>query len=146
MGAFSLFSSVSQKHYAERLEGESYTAMFGSTKIDFTQRPLAAGSHSVSVLAMFGSVTLVFPSDVDVRLEAIPLFGSASLRDETPPPLGAPQVTVQGLIMFGDLTVRRVPAGLLEAQVAELPALEQYDRPADEPYAYEGETQRLERR
>ena len=27
----------------------------------------------------------------------------------------------------------------------ELPVIEQYDRPFDEPYAYEGETQRLPR-
>jgi hypothetical protein len=81
MSAFGLFSSIDQVNHAARLEGESYMALFGSVSVDFTRERLAPGDHTIAVTALFGSVKLVFPADVEVRTEGLQVFGSSELKD-----------------------------------------------------------------
>lgn len=158
MTAFALFSSTNQSNRAENLEGESYTAVFGSVEVDFTRQPLAPGDHMVTTTALFGSVKLVFPADVELHLEVVPIFGSAELKDrrdrDVAVPLSGVRVIVRGAALFGSVEVIQRP-------LTSPPPVVQYQLTGDElfdpvtgkpigrdtegaePRAYEGVTRKI---
>jgi hypothetical protein len=155
MSAISLFSSTNEINRAARLDEESYSAVFGSVTVDFTRTPLEPGRYTVNALAMFGSVELIFPEDVDVRLSAMALFGSSHSKDArgVGQVAGLVEVTVEGLAAFGSIDVRRVPSrhhaeqGEAAGEIADEPRAltdSQYDAPtAAASPAYEGETRKI---
>ncbi|MEX2205558.1 MAG: LiaF domain-containing protein [Myxococcota bacterium] len=101
---------------------------FGSAKLDLTQALLAPGVTQIEVLAVFGSVELLVPADLEVELGASALFGaverrgarggvSGFLRDQirrvtgtNPEPLepddDPPLLRITGHAIFGSITVR----------------------------------------
>jgi predicted membrane protein len=146
MAALGLFSGVHRVNRAERLEGESYTALFGNVEVDFTHQELAAGDHVLSAAALFGSVKLIFPADVDVRMEGAQIFGSSGLHDELEAGglrAGASaRVVVQGTALFGSIEVVR-KAAEVPREVRELTVSESDDRPDEGRRVYEGETRKI---
>jgi len=78
-----LFSSVAR--HGEWLPPEELRVVvgFGAAKLDLTQALLAPGVTEFQVLAVFGSVELFIPADLEVELDASALFGSVERRDST---------------------------------------------------------------
>jgi hypothetical protein len=153
MSAFALFSSVDQYNQASHLEGKSYVAIFGSVKIDFSRTQLMPGEHAVTVLALFGSVKLVFPAEVEVYLEGVPIFGSAELKDKRPAGADAPRsgvrVQVRGAALFGSVeVVRSAPASVAPQAPYQLTGDERFHPVTGEPITgeprpYEGATRKI---
>lgn len=84
-------------------------ALFGSQVYEPTLEQLS-GDEDVDVLSMFGSVEVVIPQGADARLDVIPLFGSAECDgDACAGPEGAPEVVVDGAVLFGSVEVTRSP-------------------------------------
>lgn len=101
---------------------------FGSAKLDLTRALLAPGVTEFEVLAVFGSVELLVPADLEVELGASALFGSVERRDArgsvggflrdqirrvtgtSPEPLAPdddpPLLRITGRVVFGNITVR----------------------------------------
>lgn len=146
MSAFGLFSGVHQINRAARLEDESFTAVFGNVEVDFTHQELAPGDHTVSTAALFGSVKLIFPAEVDVRLEGTQIFGSSTLHDEA----GAggvrhgsvARVIVRATALFGSIEVVRTLSDS-PRDVGALAEPEAYDQSDSESRVYEGQTRKI---
>jgi Cell wall-active antibiotics response 4TMS YvqF len=101
---------------------------FGAAKLDLTKALLAPGVTEFEVYALFGSVELLVPPDLEVELDASALFGSVERRDsgggvsgflrdqlrrvtgadlEQPPPEDDPPLLrVTGRAIFGSIIVR----------------------------------------
>jgi hypothetical protein len=123
-----LFSSTAR--HGEWLPPEELrvVAAFGSAKLDLTQALLAPGVTEFEVYALFGSVELLVPADLEVELGASALFGSVERRDShggvsgflrdqirrvtgtNPEPLAPdddpPLLRITGHAIFGNITVR----------------------------------------
>jgi hypothetical protein len=56
-------------------------AWFGAAKLDFTQALLAPGLTTIDVSAVFGSVEIIVPADLEIELVASALLGSVEQRD-----------------------------------------------------------------
>lgn len=76
-----VFSTVTR--HGEWLPPEELhvVASFGSAKLDFTQALLAPGVTELRAFAVFGSVELWVPADLEVELDASALFGSVERKD-----------------------------------------------------------------
>jgi hypothetical protein len=153
MSAFALFSSVDQYNQESHLEGKSYVAIFGSVEIDFSRTPLTPGEHSVTVFALFGSVQLVFPAEVEVSLAVVPIFGSADLKDKrmagADTPRSGVRVQVRGTGLFGSVeVVRSATVSVTPQPPYQLGGDERFhpvtgEPLAEEPRAYEGATRKI---
>ncbi len=124
-----IFSSVLR--HGEWLPPEELRvrAGFGAVKLDLTQALLAPGVTELHVLAVFGSVELLVPPELEVELDASALFGSverktarggmaAFLRDQLRRVTGGgarpesavdddpPLLRVSGRAIFGSIVVR----------------------------------------
>jgi len=99
-----VFSSVAR--HGEWLPPEELRvfAGFGSAKLDLTQALLAPGVTEFQVYAVFGSVELLVPPDLEVELDASALFGSVERRDAR-----------GGVSGFLSDQLRRVTGGEVEA-------------------------------
>ena len=56
-------------------------ALFGNVKLDFTDALLAPGVTTLDTLAMFGSIEIFVPADLEVELAASAVLGSVEQRD-----------------------------------------------------------------
>lgn len=123
-----VFSSASR--HGEWLPPEELRIVvgFGSAKLDLTQALLAPGVTEFEIFAVFGSVELLVPSDLEIELEASALFGSVERRDtrggvsgflrtqlrrvtgaeieEIAPEEDPPLLRITGQAIFGSILVR----------------------------------------
>lgn len=147
MSAVSLFSSVTSVNRAQRLEEESFVAILGSVEADFTRQALQPGDHTISVVAVLGSVKLIFPAEVELRIEgSAMIFGGVDHRGADAQAASSSQtrVTVKAVAVFGGVEVLQVASDESQERAhPEIPAEEQYARPHDEPAAYEGVTRKI---
>jgi hypothetical protein len=103
-------------------------ASFGSAKLDLTRALLAPGVTEFHVTALFGSVEVLVPPDLEVEITASALFGAVErrgggglvagfLRDQVRRVMGAepapyeaeddpPLLRITGQAIFGSITVR----------------------------------------
>ncbi len=81
---------------------------FGSAKLDLTKALLAPGVTEFEVYAVFGSVELLVPPELEVELDASALFGSVERRDAR-----------GGMSGFLRDQIRRVTGGEPEPHVPE---------------------------
>ena len=103
-------------------------ASFGAVKLDLTRALLAPGVTEFNVTALFGSVEVLVPRELEVELAASALFGSVErraggglvagfLRDQVRRAIGAdrepivpeddpPLLRITGHAIFGSITVR----------------------------------------
>lgn len=154
MSSTSLFSSIDHVNIQTHLAGESFTTMFGSMTVDLTRRQLEPGDHSVSVFALFGSITVRVPADVGLHVESGVLMGQSSYdarsADDRPLPRAAlPEIDfataavrlrITATAIFGSVHVVRV---LMARDSAPASTAEALPELADEPHAYEGDTRRI---
>jgi hypothetical protein len=103
-----LFASV--RRHGEWLPPEELRVVvgFGSAKLDLTQALLAPGVTEFAVFAIFGSVELLVPADLEIELDASALFGSVERRDSR-----------GGVTGFLRDQIRRVTGSEREAPVPE---------------------------
>ena len=124
-----LFSSTTR--HGEWLPPEELRVVvgFGSAKLDLTQALLAPGITEFHVTALFGSVEVLVPPELEVELGASALFGSVErrggrglvsgfLRDQVRRVMGAepaappdpeddpPLLRITGHAVFGSIVVR----------------------------------------
>jgi hypothetical protein len=123
-----VFSSTAR--HGEWLPPEALRVVvgFGTAKLDLTQALLAPGVTEFEVLAVFGTVELLVPADLEVELGASALFGTVERRDGrggvtgflrdqirrvtgggTEPPVpddDPPLLRITGRAVFGSIVVR----------------------------------------
>jgi predicted membrane protein len=68
---------------AERnLDGHSAASVFGSVVIDLTAADLPPGETTVHVYSIFGSIEVLVPNDVSVRITGVTLFSGVKVRGQ----------------------------------------------------------------
>jgi hypothetical protein len=79
----------------------------GSVRLDFTEAIVRAREVVVQIGVVLGSVTLVVPEGIDVRIEpGANLLGERKHRLTGPVTPGGPIYHVRGFVVLGDVTVR----------------------------------------
>ncbi len=86
-----------------RLEAK---AVFGECKIELQDATLHSRVTVLEVKAMFGSIEVLVPEGVQVRMSGSSIFGQRTCHIEQDTPLGAPVIEVRGKAVFGEITVR----------------------------------------
>lgn len=76
-----VFSAVARRGEWLPPEELRVVAAFGAAKLDFSEALLAPGVTELRILALFGSVELLVPPDLDVELDASALFGTVQRID-----------------------------------------------------------------
>lgn len=85
-------------------------AVFGDCTLDLTRAQLADPEVRIDAVAVFGTVTVIVPPDLDVVLEGAAIFGDKSLNGPDRSLPGSSTLVVRAIAVFGDVRVRRVPA------------------------------------
>lgn len=100
----SVASTVDRRVGGAVREG-SATAVFGDVTVDLRDEDIDEPLE-VDAVAVFGDVRLRVPTDWDVRTETVQIFGDvADRRRETPPRKSRPDLLVEGVTVFGDVTI-----------------------------------------
>jgi hypothetical protein len=84
----------------------SVTSIFGDCHIEMKQARLQGPVVRIDAIAFFGSVTILVPDGIDVRLTGPAFFGSKSVKLRRAR-AGAPVLNVRCTILFGSVTVKR---------------------------------------
>lgn len=79
-------------------------AIFGEGNIDFTQATLTSNEPVLTVVALFGEVTITIPPGMRVRSDVVAVLGSVNTPSH-PPEVG-PELTIKGAAIFGEVNVR----------------------------------------
>jgi hypothetical protein len=125
-----VFSSTARRGEWLPPEELRVIASFGTAKLDLTRALLAPGVTEFNCTALFGSVEVLVPPELEVELAASALFGSVDrragggivagfLRDQVRRAIGAeparlepededdpPLLRITGHAIFGSITVR----------------------------------------
>ncbi|HKC51238.1 MAG TPA: LiaF domain-containing protein [Myxococcota bacterium] len=78
---FAVFSATARRGEWLPAEDTRVRACFGSVVLDFTQALLAPGVTVLETLALFGSIEILVPADLEVELAASAVLGSVEQRD-----------------------------------------------------------------
>lgn len=76
-----VFSSTARRGEWLPAEEVRVRAVFGNVTLDFTQALLAPGVTTLETLALFGSIEIWVPADLEVELAASAVLGSVEQRD-----------------------------------------------------------------
>jgi hypothetical protein len=83
------------------------TAMLGEVKLDFTEAIVRSREVDINVGVILGSVTLIVPDGIDVRLEpGTNVLGERKMKLQAPVTPGGPVYRVRGFVVLGEITVR----------------------------------------
>lgn len=108
-----VFSEVAKDSRWTVSDGQVAVAVFGSVKLDLRAALLASPVTELKANAIFGSVEITIPGDVEAQVEGVGAFGeykrvdNRTVTDEAP---GKPVVRITGLALFGSVQVTIVDA------------------------------------
>jgi predicted membrane protein len=152
MSSMSLFGDVEHINTHTHLEGERFTAVFGSLTVDLTRQRLAPGGYAIGAYALFGQITIRVPNGIHVDGSAVmgqtgyewrsgdnELYSLVRLPEiefETAPV----QLRITALAMFGRVKIVRVVTGERTALALSVGSLPEMSGKAG---SYEGETRQI---
>jgi len=82
------------------------SAVFGSAFIDFREADLPPGGIRLEANAVFGSMVVVVPEDVNVRVRSAAVFGSASGASDRYVGESAPTLDIEANAVFGNCDIK----------------------------------------
>lgn len=82
------------------------TSVLGEVTIDFTEAIVRDREIVVQVAVALGSLTLIVPEGIDVRMDAGFVLGDRKVRLTGPVTPGGPVYWVRGFVVLGEITVR----------------------------------------
>ncbi|MFC2137357.1 LiaI-LiaF-like domain-containing protein [Bacteroidota bacterium] len=87
---------------SKEFKGGRITAIFGGSEYDFHQAEMADGKNILDVFHVFGGSKLLIPSDWDVKLDVISIFGGYSdKRMNLSESKNNKELIIKGLVIFG---------------------------------------------
>jgi hypothetical protein len=108
-----LFAEVARESRWTVSDGQSAVAVFGSVKLDLRTALLESTSTEIRANAVFGSVQITVPGDIDVQVDGFGAFGEYKRTDQrtvVDHADGGPTVRITGLALFGSVEVIVVDA------------------------------------
>lgn len=106
INSFNVFSGSNLNTSSQNFKGGSVTAVFGGADVDLRQAGLAPGAR-LDVFAAFGGVDVKVPSDWDVVVRGLPIFGGVDNKAKGPVGENAPQLEVNATVIFGGVDIKR---------------------------------------
>ena len=106
---FGVFGGSEKRVTTAKFTGANLTAMFGGVELDLRDAAVAEPPAHVSAIALFGGVDVYVPSDWNVDLDVLPIFGGASderLRREREDDHDEIDLVVSGFAAFGGVSVK----------------------------------------
>lgn len=104
-----IFGGSDRRVTSRSLTGGAATALFGGVELDLRDAAIADRPAVVAVTALFGGVELHVPTDWDVQVDALPVFGGVeddrSRRAVDPDRPEGPDLLVSGFVAFGGITI-----------------------------------------
>jgi hypothetical protein len=101
-----IFEPLSFTSRAGAFRGGTFDAWYGGGVIDLRDATLDPAGATLQVRTIFGGAQLVVPDSWDVRNRAVSIFGGiGDTRPPTDRPGDAPQLTIEGLALFGGLGI-----------------------------------------
>lgn len=97
------FSGTNMNFDGEVFEGAELTAAFGGVKCDL-RNAIIEKDCAIKVSATFGGITVLVPSDVNVKVNANCMFGG--VENNTPSRPGAVTLYITGSCMFGGVEIK----------------------------------------
>ncbi|MQA85377.1 MAG: DUF1707 domain-containing protein [Streptosporangiales bacterium] len=79
------------------------TAIFGEVKLDLREALLQQRTVTVQATALFGSVKVIVPDGIEVRMSGPAILGGKSSRVRVPDPPGGPVVDVRSFVLCGEI-------------------------------------------
>lgn len=126
-----VFSSTARRGEWLPADQVRVRACFGNVNLDFRQALLAPGVTTLETLALFGSIEITVPADLEVELAASAVLGSVEQRDaggrvrrfiadqirrvtgrdveptySSDPDEEAPVLRIEGRALFGSIVVK----------------------------------------
>ncbi len=88
---------------SDNFQGGKITSVFGGSSIDLLNAKLAPGNNVIDMFAVFGGSKLIVPSDWDVKLDVIAIFGGFSdkRRNMTTNSNKDRRLIIKGIAIFG---------------------------------------------
>lgn len=83
------------------------TTMLGEVTLDFTEAIVRSREVEIQAGVVLGSLTLIVPEGIDVRLEqGTNVLGERKMKLQSPVTPGGPIYRVRGFVVLGEITVR----------------------------------------
>lgn len=101
-----IFSGSTKRINSKNFRGGKMTAIFGGSELNLTRSTLAPGKNILNVLFVFGGSEIIVPANMNVVIEATPIFGGFADERYVPNDMkteeGAQSVLIiRGLVIFG---------------------------------------------
>jgi hypothetical protein len=80
--------------------------VFGGSSIDFRRAMVPEDGVTISCLCVFGGVDIIVPPGMRVRVRGMGIFGGFDRTDNEVDDPTAPTIVVEGLALFGGVSVR----------------------------------------
>lgn len=106
VSSLSLFGGREQRVTAQSFSGADLTALFGGVELDLRDAGVADPPATANVFVLFGGAEVVVPREWNVRVDVLPIFGSA--EDERPrreEEHDDVDLVVTGFVAFGGASV-----------------------------------------
>ncbi len=100
----SIFGGGEKIITSQQFKGGKITNIFGGTEINLLNAKLATGTSYIDIFNLFGGSTLIVPSDWNVRVDMVAIFGGFSdKRQYKKEDVGKtePELYIKGLTLFG---------------------------------------------
>jgi len=103
----SILGGSNQHISSESFKGGKVTSILGGNEIDFRNSKLAAGTHIIDVVTIFGGSTFIVPEDWDIKLDVNSILGGVGdKRSSIPEGDGNSLLIIKGIAMFGGLEIK----------------------------------------
>lgn len=108
-----VFSEVKRENRWALADGQPAVAVLGALKLDLRQVVLQQPHQELKANAVFGSVEIIVPADIDVDVRGTGIFGTYQRTDQqsglAPQNAGSrPMLTITGAAVFGSVEVKIV--------------------------------------
>jgi len=104
-----IFSGSEKQIISDNFKGGKVTAIFGGCEIDLTQAKLAPGISELHVTCIFGGVSLILPSDWNVKVEITPVLGGVDEQKIASNKIidMSKLLVIKGTVVFGGGEIQR---------------------------------------
>ncbi len=99
-----IFGGNEKSITSKNFRGGKITNIFGGSELNFTKSELAEGENVIDVLYIFGGSSIVVPSDWEIRMDVVSIFGGFSDKRYKGKETGTDstkRLTIKGLVIFG---------------------------------------------
>ena len=99
-----IFGGHERKINTGAFKGGKITSIFGGGTYDLSYSQLAPGIHILDMVNVFGGSKLIVPSDWDIKIEIVAVFGGFGDKRQNLPTLtekSSKQLIIKGVAIFG---------------------------------------------